>query len=238
MNAQIREVQKVILKAFSGVKTRFALAGGTALELYYLNHRFSSDLDFFSRKFNRTEIGKLISAFEKQVGRRIRLESELMQEGRASIQFYTLPVKGTDRVLKIDFVEDVFLKKPRIRKFKGVSVYSAEDIYFLKMIAVAGHRPVINEMGRWMMEGRHEARDVFDLFMLSREVKPLHLFLQNIPSPWQRGMIHWYRTFSRQAFQLAFLDMDIYDRKIDFRQVILHLENEIKLFTKGLLKNE
>src|SRR4030042_6416803 len=105
MNTKLREAQKLILQAFSHKARDFALAGGTALELYYLHHRFSADLDFFSPKFDVREIQKLISAFEKQMNKKIRLESELTAGGKARIRFYTLPVRGSSRPLKIDFVE-------------------------------------------------------------------------------------------------------------------------------------
>lgn len=236
MEAAIREAQKAVLKIFSGIKTNFALAGGTALELYYLHHRYSSDLDFFSPKFKDSDIKKIVAELGREINKGIRFESELTREGMARVRFYSLPVREAERVLKIDFVEDVFLKKPKIKNFGKVPVYSAEDIYFLKIIALAGSGAVIDSTGRWRMEGRQKARDVFDVYMLSKKIKPLHLFLKNIPSPWQRGMIHWYRTFSRHEFQLALLDMEIYDRQVDSRKIILYLEHEIKLFTKELLK--
>lgn len=49
MDRAIRKAQKDVLKVFAGKAKDFALAGGTALELYYLHHRFSADLDFFRR---------------------------------------------------------------------------------------------------------------------------------------------------------------------------------------------
>lgn len=47
MDLKIRKAQKKILGIFAKRTRSFALAGGTALELYYLYHRFSFDLDFF-----------------------------------------------------------------------------------------------------------------------------------------------------------------------------------------------
>ncbi len=235
MDSKIREAQNQILKVFSKEAKDFALAGGTALELYYLHHRFSADLDFFSRKFASSEINNLVSALRKNVNKRIHLESELITGGKAKVQFYSMPVKGSNRLLKIDFVEDVFFKNPTIRDMEGIRVYSVENIYLQKIVAASGTRSGIDNVGRPIMEGRKEARDVFDIYVLSKKVQPLHIFLQNISSQLQRGMIHWYRTFSRQELQLTLLDMHIYDAKFNSREMIVYLENEIKQFTKEVI---
>jgi predicted nucleotidyltransferase component of viral defense system len=235
MNTKIRHAQRLILSVFSGKANRFALAGGTALELYYLHHRFSADLDFFSPRYDMAEIRKLISAFEKQINRKIRLESELTAGGRARVKFYTVPVAGSSRPLKIDFVEDILFEKPAIRKIEGVRVYSAENIYFQKIVAISGTQPELDEIGRQFMEGRNEARDVFDVYMLSKKIQPLHTFLKNVPVLLQRGVVHWYRTFSRQDLKLALLDLDIYDPNFDSREMIAYLENEVKQFIREVI---
>ncbi len=49
-NIILTEYQKLFLKKFSrsDLKDTFRLTGGTALSAFYLEHRFSEDLDFFS----------------------------------------------------------------------------------------------------------------------------------------------------------------------------------------------
>jgi len=230
MDKQIRQAQKRFLKVFAKNASLFALAGGTALELYYLNHRFSVDLDFFSPRYDIKEIGKIISSAQEVFGSKIILENEFNIAGKARVRFYTVNVKDSTRPLKIDFVEDVFLEKPVIRKFKEVPVYSAENIYYQKIIAISGTVPRIDEIGRQIAIGRREARDVFDIYKLSKEIKPLAEFLKDIPLNFQRGTVHWYRTFSRREFQLDFLDLDIYEKKIGSKEIIIYLENQIKKF--------
>lgn len=236
MDIKIREAQLKILDIFSKETRDFALSGGTALELYYLQHRFSADLDFFSSKYDLTEINNLVSAFKKYFDNRIKLESEFVAAGRAKVRFYTVPIKNSSRHLKIDFVEDVIFTNPTVRKIKGVRVYGAEDIYLQKIVAVTGLHPEIDEIGRQIMEGRREARDIFDIYMLSQRVRPLHIFLKGLSQQFQRGMIHWYRTFSRQDIMLALLDLDIYDKKFDAKKMIVYLENEIKEFIKEVIE--
>jgi predicted nucleotidyltransferase component of viral defense system len=235
MDTKIRDMQKNILTVFSREARHFALAGGTALELYYLQHRFSSDLDFFSPKYDVTEIQNLISAFEKQVKKKTSLESELTVGENAKVRFYTIPVAGSGRPLKIDFVEDVLFAKPVIRKREGVRVYSAENIYFQKIAAISGTQPDIDEVGRQIMEGRKEARDVFDVYMLSKNIKPLHTFMKDVPTTLQRGIVHWYRTFSRQDIKLALMDLDIYEPDFNSKKMIVYLENEIKEFIRDVI---
>ena len=53
MGGEIAEMQSEVLRvAAESGGFGFALAGGTALERYYLHHRFSRDLDFFSTAFD------------------------------------------------------------------------------------------------------------------------------------------------------------------------------------------
>ncbi|MBU1862213.1 MAG: nucleotidyl transferase AbiEii/AbiGii toxin family protein, partial [Candidatus Omnitrophica bacterium] len=228
MNTKLREVQKKVLRVFAANATDFALAGGTALELYYLHHRFSADLDFFSKKYKTEEIKDLITAFQKTMNAKIRLETQCVAAGRAAVRFYTIPIKGLSRPLKIDFIEDVYFEKPDIRKIEGVRVYSAENIYLQKIIAIAGIEQKLDEIGRPILGGRKEARDVFDVCMLSQRIEPLHSFLNTLSRPLQRGMIHWYRTFSRHDVRLALMDLDIYDKQFDTGKMIAYLEHEIQ----------
>lgn len=230
MDRKLREAQNKILEAFSRQPGGFALAGGTALELYYLHHRFSADLDFFSSAYDTKEIENLVFSFEKHTGKKLKLEAEFFASQKARVRFYTAPVEGSARPLKIDFIEDVLFAKPEIKKINGVPVYSVKNIYIQKISAITGVPWGVDEMGRELMGGRKEARDIFDIYMLSKEVSPLHIFIKQMPHYLQRGMIHWYRTFSRQDIQLSLLDLDIYDKKFDSKKMIIYLENEIKKF--------
>lgn len=237
MDTAIKKTQVKVLDIFSKAKTDFALSGGTALELYYLNHRFSADLDLFSPKYSLREIDNIISLVKAEFGkRRVKLESEFMAAGRAQVRFYTVSANSLKRPLKIDFIEDVLFDKPVIKRFNGVRVYSAENIYLQKIAAISGTRPQADDIGREVMQGRREARDVFDIYMLSRKIKALHIFLKGVSPQLQRGMVHWYRTFSRQDIKLALLDLDIYDRKFNSKEMIIYLENEIKQFIARVLE--
>ncbi|MBI2119260.1 MAG: nucleotidyl transferase AbiEii/AbiGii toxin family protein [Elusimicrobia bacterium] len=232
MEQIIRDSQIKLLSVFAKATKTFALAGGTALELYYLKHRFSRDLDFFSTTFNLDEIEKIICAFSKELKKPIKLENKLTRPDQAKVHFYAIPLGKIN--LKIDFIEDLLFKKPAIRTFNKIPVYDVKNIYFQKIIAITGSKIRTNEIGMDQIEGRNKARDLFDIYFLSQKIHPLHLFLKTLSREYQRGMVLWYRTFSRQDFRLDYLDLDVYDKNLDSSQIIKTLKNEIEKFAGEL----
>lgn len=236
MDLKLRAAQQRLLQVLAAEARTFALAGGTALELYYLHHRFSADVDLFSPRYDLREIHHLVAAFRRRLRQTVRLESELRMGGRARVRFYTMAVKGSSRPLKIDFVEEVLFPKPAIRRVAGVRVYRVEQIYLQKIAAIAGTAPLVDAVGRTITQGRQEARDVFDLYMLSQRVRPLHRFLRRAPALWQKGLIHWYRTFSRQDLTLGLMDLEIYDPHFQAGAMIRYLDEEIRQFTRAVIE--
>ncbi|MEW5757982.1 MAG: nucleotidyl transferase AbiEii/AbiGii toxin family protein [Candidatus Omnitrophota bacterium] len=230
MDKENRQLQHKILNIFAKKTKTFALTGGTALELYYLYHRFSVDLDFFSPIYDVKEINEIVKEFKKETRLNIKLESEFIAPNMAKVRFYSVPIKSTKRSLKLDFVEDVIFDKPKIKYFDGVPVYDVKIIYLQKITTITGLSIKENDVGAEIMEGRRKARDVFDIYMLSKKIEPLHLFLKTLPRQIQRGMIYWYQTFSRQDLKFDLLDMDIYIKNFDSREMIIYLENEVKKF--------
>jgi predicted nucleotidyltransferase component of viral defense system len=234
MDNGIRDFQLRVLDVFKGSAKSFALAGGTALEVYYLRHRFSWDLDFFSDSFGRREIESIISAFKAMPGVRVKKVNEVKLGGAAGAVFYTISKKGLKRPLKIDFVENNLINHPRIRRFAGVPVYSAKDIYAQKIYALCGTLTKNDDAGREFSEGRKEARDVFDVYTLSKKVEPLHKFIQGMPRYAQRGLLHWYSTFSRHDLKIGLIDLEIYERDFNSQEMIIYLESEVKKFVKRI----
>lgn len=230
MDKIIRDVQLQLLRTFSKASKTFALSGGTALELYYLKHRFSRDLDFFSPKYNLKEIESLISKFNEVVGGTIKLENQFIAPNRARVSFYAGKVKGADFPIKIDFVEDVFFDRPNIKKFNKIPVYEVNSIYFQKIIALVGTDLVRDRIGREVATGRGEVRDVIDIYYLSKKVYPLHKFMKDLVREHQRGIVHWYRSYSRQEVKLGVFDLDIYDKYFDVAKMITYLDQEVREF--------
>ena len=87
--------------------------------------------------------------------------------------------------------------------------------------------------GKQIATGRNEARDVFDVYMLSKQIKPLHIFIKNLPRGQQRGMVQWWRSFSRLDLKIGVMDLDIYQKKFNSLDMLNHIDNEIKKFIGG-----
>jgi len=236
LESLIRSIQQKILKVLAKYSKTFALSGGTALDLYYLHHRFSKDLDFFSPNYNIKEINYLIEKIKQETKQKIKLEEELTSTGLAKVRFYAIPIEGYKEPLKLDFVEDVIFKKPTIRRFKGVPVYDVKNIYIQKIFAITGTHLVENHIGREITTGRIAARDIFDIYKLSQNVCPLHKFLLNLPKQQQRGMVQWYRSYSRQELKIDLLELDIYDKNFDSSKMIAYLDNEMKKFIEMIIQ--
>ena len=230
MDKIVRNMQLKILDVFSKETREFALSGGTALELFYLKHRFSRDLDFFSHEYNLKEIDLLVSKFNRITDETIKLENEFVVSNKARVRFYTAEIKDTSVPLKIDFVEDVLFDKPVIRKFNKVPVYDINHIYFQKIVALVGTHLTTNEIGRETITGRREVRDIIDVYYLSKKICPLHGFMKRLSRDLQRGIVYWYRSYSRQEVKFGVLDLDIYDKEFDVKGMTGHLDNEIKKF--------
>lgn len=233
MEKIIRDAQLKLLKAFARGRGTFALAGGTALELFYLKHRFSRDLDFFSPEYRIEEINALARIFSETMSVPVKLEGELIASNKASVRFYTIKIKGAEAQLKIDFIEDVLVKNPSIKKIDGIPVYSAKNIYFHKIMTLIGSFLIKDEIGREIPAGRKEVRDVVDIYYLSKKIEPLHQFLKSLNRQHQRGIIQWYRSYSRQDVKHGVLDLSLYDKDFDVSEMIDHLDSEIKTFMGG-----
>ncbi|MCD4813678.1 nucleotidyl transferase AbiEii/AbiGii toxin family protein [bacterium] len=239
MNKRLRKLHLEILNLFSKNPGNFALAGGTALEIFYLQHRFSRDLDFFSLEFNYGEIVSILEEIKKG-GYKPEFKDEITHPGKMNVHFYTIPIEKTSESLKLDFVEDVLPQLTRenfIKKIKGIPVYDVNRIYFQKIIAITGIVPEKNGHGEPQAVGRNVPRDVIDLYYLSKKIEPLHSFLKTIPRTYQRTMIGWRKRFSTQKFEQDYLDYAdaIYDRKLKSKMIIRHLDDELSAFLEGEL---
>jgi len=105
-----------------------------------------------------------------------------------------------------------------------------KNIYFQKIIALVGTDLVRDRIGREIATGRGEVRDIIDIYYLSKKVCPLHKFMKNLVREHQRGIVHWYRSYSRQEVKLGVFDLDIYDKYFDVSKMITYLDKEIREF--------
>lgn len=95
------------------LRTNFYFTGGTALSAFYLNHRLSDDLDFFSlRKFDTQSIFTIISDWAKRD--RFTFQPQYIEP--AYITIITFP---NQEKLKADFVYYPFRQLEKGQALKG-----------------------------------------------------------------------------------------------------------------------
>jgi len=141
-------IQKSFISLFSRLadNNQFYLTGGTALAEYYLGHRLSFDLDFF------TGVDGLVMPVSYQIekmGKDYDLDISVIRRFNSYSEF--LITKGADS-LKIDLALDSpFRFKPPILSVDGIMVNDFQDLCVDKLLAYFG---------------RAEPRDAVDLYFI------------------------------------------------------------------------
>lgn len=147
----LTERQKALLQAIgkdAWLRERFYLSGGTALAGFYLHHRYSEDLDFFSE--NDIDVMH-VDVFLKSIKGKLGFSSIDREQSYNRNLFF---LRFDDEVLKTEFTYYPF---PRIEKGKtefGVTVDSILDIAVNKVFTIY-QKP--------------RARDFIDLFCICRK---------------------------------------------------------------------
>lgn len=151
---QLTKGQKIALDllAKSPVRDTFYWTGGTLLAVYYLHHRFSKDLDFFSEKpFNIHEVTKFIEELKEKGDFKTVSYQKIFDR-------YEFILKNKEQ-LRIEFVwynHEKKTLKMRRRRYLGVFIDSLEDIAANKVMALMD---------------RNEAKDLFDIYFLITKAK-------------------------------------------------------------------
>jgi len=133
------------------ITKRFYLTGGTALSEFYLHHRLSEDLDFFSEKEVHP---RLVEAFLQKIAPKIKIKKIIKQQ-ILGLHTYKLQYKDSD-FLKVDFNYYPFAKIEKGKKFGNLEISSVYDIAVNKVHTIAM---------------RTNARDFVDLFFIFKETE-------------------------------------------------------------------
>lgn len=227
--------QNIALKALSHKINDFYLVGGTALSLFYFQHRKSLDLDFFTRNFKYPRVKEIIEYLKKALKVKVKIIAQSLEERKVKIVVCSIYF-GSKDVLKIDFVEDAVDLIKRPMAVEGINILSLEDIYLRKIYAVTGMVRVLDEIGRKKFAGgRQEAKDLYDLYFLSHTFMPVSNFADKYCNATiKEGLIRWFRTFDRMAMMDGILTLDI-NKKIDYKELEKHFKKEIdKIVEKQL----
>lgn len=127
------------------LKSNFYFTGGTALSCFYLGHRYSEDLDFFTeKKFEEKEILSEMSLWAKE--NNFTFKHEL----REAVYIFTLTFPNKTN-LKIDFGYYPYQRVEKGLVYEGVVIDSLLDIAINKLTSV---------------NQRSQVKDFVDLYFL------------------------------------------------------------------------
>jgi len=130
----ITKNQKIILdeiKNNSWFKENFYLSGGTALSAFYLQHRYSDDLDFFSKEeFDNEIIFSLVKKWSKK--HKFSFRSRFVEV----VYRFSLDFKDKQNIL-VDFAYYPYKKLDKELDSEGLRVDSLFDIAVNKMLVVS-----------------------------------------------------------------------------------------------------
>lgn len=133
-NPILTEEQKNLLVYFraSPLCERFYLTGGTALSAFYLGHRLSEDLDFFSGENVEIEevLGFVIS---------LPLVKKAEYERKYDRKIFLLRFSAVD-VMKVEFTTYPFPRFERGPVVDGIQIDSLKDILANKLMALTDRR--------------------------------------------------------------------------------------------------
>lgn len=150
--------QKIVLDFISKEKpilNLFYLTGGTALSEYYLQHRYSEDLDFFSEnEFDIRDITLLLESKKKRIG---NPKIEFKQSFNRNIYQLLYP---NSKFLKIEFTYFPFKRIDSRKKINNIQIDSLLDIAVNKIFTIYQ-----NPRGR----------DYFDLYFIFSKNKSLSI---------------------------------------------------------------
>ena len=148
----ISDLQDKILKGFGELKDsdQFYLTGGTALAHFYLKHRQSNDLDFF------TSIEDIMDSFSRQLENYLKRNEFVCERRRGLRSFVELVVSFQTETTLIHLAVDSAFRFEATREFPEypkLRVDSLIDIASNKLLALFG---------------RAALRDFIDVYFLAR----------------------------------------------------------------------
>lgn len=155
MTKILTENQLKILEKINGDKflTRnFYLTGGTALAEFYLKHRFSEDLDFFSEQEFDAEA---IAVFFQKNKTDLKIKKVDFEQSYNRNLFF-LYIDIDKEIIKTEFTYFPFERIEKTKKIKNISIDSALDI-------------AVNKI--FIIYQKERARDYIDLYFLIQKYK-------------------------------------------------------------------
>jgi predicted nucleotidyltransferase component of viral defense system len=153
-NPILTKHQKILLRHFAEWvgASKFYVTGGTALSAFYLRHRLSEDLDFFTKDEAETEP---ILAFLKSLPEVQDLHLERKFDRKIFIIRY-----GDAESLRVEFTKYPFKRIKPFKRVEGIQVDSMLDILANKLMALTD---------------RKDAKDYADIYFILKEFPNLSI---------------------------------------------------------------
>ncbi len=195
----LRQLQGMVSARFDAAK----LCGGTALARCWLGHRVSFDLDFFLPEGFRA---RDLAIDMKKAGIDFATQ-QIVDDPRIANQLHG-HVRIAGEVLNVSFIEDAYFDVfPAVERAFGalrVSTEAIDGLYHRKLRTVSGSAGE----GAQVVGGRQKARDLFDLFVLATEYRPIQEFMAQLPY-----------AFPQEAFANGLAGMPWFDLIDEFEQI-------------------
>jgi predicted nucleotidyltransferase component of viral defense system len=155
--------QEALLKQVgnSALNDMFFLTGGTALSAFFLQHRYSEDLDFFTDQPEAVpRVLPILEYIAQQIGARI----EIRRQFKTFLEIFLHGREG--EVLKCDFAEtSPYRLQPKVHSEEfGIFLDSALDISCNKLSALFD---------------RSATKDFVDIYFIDREMFKFSELLEN-----------------------------------------------------------
>lgn len=187
----LSNLQRKILKLFSVLldKEAFYLTGGTALSAFFLKHRKSNDLDFF------TNIEELISPFSQKLGAALKKEKLGVERLRGFHSFVELSVNSPEESTIIHLALDSpfrFEQPSDSEQIPGLKIDSLIDIATNKLLALFGRAVLRDFIDIYFLVNEHFSKNAliekacqkdpgFDLYWLGVAMERINDFSDDSP---------------------------------------------------------
>ena len=122
----------------------FYLTGGTALSRFYLNHRYSDDLDFFVN--NHPKFKENAEAFIREIKKKYKVEI-----GTTANDFIRCFIHNKQIIIKVDFINDIECYYGEIQLLNNNKIDNPMNILSNKICALS----------------RYEIKDVIDILFIA-----------------------------------------------------------------------
>lgn len=146
---KLYHLQDEILKVIFQKDTEFYLTGGTCLNRFYFENRYSDDLDLF------THFSNTFSYSAREIIDRISRDNYALQKQVDSKDFIRIQIMKNNVLLQVDFVNDRVKRFGDFRYHQGYKLDNPLNILSNKITAVMG---------------RDNPKDIFDICLIARNM--------------------------------------------------------------------